>query len=564
MNNLCTLVLPTALKRSFDTEDVEAIESIPTATAASVPTSPPDYFLHRDKANEKQKGRSLSFAFSHYNNNSLVAATQDSQSIQGSNSSLVPKSHPLIDSLSFNRGSANKPSIHNHNASVIRAASFQGRSNPNTYSTAIEQGSDNDSLYSSSSSLDYTAGWGSITLTKPGLHSNYLTQKGYNRTMPPKFPQQLNKDTDPKPRKSSSHGTVFHSEISNVLPRANNTGFIPSLDLQCQGGVMVDVQCGRDDKCTNSNVSLNGKIHNAGFLGEEIYTSSKNYNQQESVTIKRPLSRTKETPTRRLNKFPLDLDRLVSSPPSITPSTEAQREPLKPQHPKLLWSYSDSQNQITPPSTSVSPSASLSSLDSSSDTPPPLALHYPFLPFAALSSSSPSLQLDVPPKICHYPLAMFADQTSPEQQISTRLQDVVPSRLQHTQSHEPSQSMEDSNVKNSLVTQSTASSESVTNKATSTACTLGTTPLIKSTTNWKEEMKKQIGKWFFSNCNLAVLSNQGHSSDLCDWLVGWLVGWLIDWCWGYLWSALHWISSSILCVCILKGTHRVLPGQWNC
>lgn len=490
INSLCPLFSPTALKRSFDIEDVEAIESIPTASAASVPASPspPNYFLNHDEANEKQKVRSLSFALSNNNNNSLEAATEDSQNIEGSSSSLVPKSHTLINSLSFNRGNTNKPLIHNHNASVIRAASFQGRSNPNTYSTATEQGSDNDSLYSSSSSLDYTAGWGSIASTKPGLQSNYLTQKGYNRTKSPKYPQQQNKDPDPNPRTSTSHGTVCHSEISNVfetkLPKAINTGFIPGLDVQYQGGGMVDVQCGRNHKCTNSNVSLNGNIHHAGFLGEGIYTATKNYNQQES--FKRSLSRTKETPTRRLNKFPLDLDSLVSSPPSTAPSTEAQREPLKPQHPKLLWSYSDSKNQISPPSTSVSPSASLSSLDSSSGTPPPLALHYPFLPFAALSSSSPTLQLDVPPKICHSPLAMCTDQISSEKQ-----HDIVSNRLQHTHSNGLSQSMEDNNIKNS-----TASSESVTNKATSCASTLGTTPHIKSLTNWEEEMKKQSGKLF--------------------------------------------------------------------
>lgn len=503
INNLCTFFSPTALKRSFDIEDVETIETIPTASAASVPTSPspPDYFLNRDKVNEKQKHRSMSFAFSNHNNNSLEATTQDSQSIQGSNSSLVPKSHTLINSLSCSRGNTKKPSIHNHNASVIRAASFQGRLNPKTYSTATEQGSDNDSLYSSSSSLDYTAGWGSITLTKPGLHSNYLTQKGYNQTKSLKYPQQPNKDTSPNPRKSTSHGTVYHSEsmFETQLPRAVNTGFIPSLDLQCQGGGMVDLQCGRNHEYTNSNVKLNGNIHNARFPGEEIYTGSKNYNQQESYAIKRSMSRTKETPTRRLNKFPLDLDSLVSSPPSIAPPTETQKEPSKPQHPKHLWSYSDEQNQISPPSTSVSPSASLSSLDSSSDTPPPLALHYPFLPFAALSSSSPTLQLDVPPKICHSPLAMCKDQKSPEeQQIPTELQDVVSNKPQHALSNGPPQSMEDSYVRNGLgsVTHSTESSESVTNKATSTACTLVTAPHIKSITNWEEEMKKQSGKCF--------------------------------------------------------------------
>lgn len=493
-NNLCTLFSFTALKRSFDIEDVEALESYPTASAASVPATPssPTCFLDRDKANEKQKVRSLSFAFSS-NNNSLESATQGFQSIPGSSSSLLPRSHTLNSSLSFKIGTTNKSSIHNHNASVIRAASFQGKSNPTAYSTATEQGSDNDSLYSSSSSLDYTSGWGSIT---PGLHSSYSTQKGYNRTKSPKFLQQLSKDTNPDPRNSSFHGNDFHSDMFKTkLPSAINTDLIPSLDLHCQGGEMGDVQYGKDHKCTNSNVNLNGNIHNAVFLGKEVY--SKNYNLQESISIKRPISRTKETPIRRLNKFPLDLDSLVSSPPPTAPSSETQRELLKAQHPKALWSFNDSQNQICPPSTSASPSASLSSLDSSSDTPPPLARHHPFLPYSALSSSSPSLQLDVPSKICPSPLVMCTAQRSPGQQITMELQDVVSNCQRYSPSHGPSQSVQNSSVEKSLclVTQSSASSELATNKATSTVCTLATAPHIKSITDWKEEMKEQSGKW---------------------------------------------------------------------
>lgn len=488
---------------------MEGIPSFPTASAVSVPasSSSPNCYRNCDKASEKQKAvQALSFAFSNNNSNSQRATTHDSQSTPSSNSGLVPKSHNLIGSLSFNRGNTSKQSIHNHSTSVIRAASFQGRSNPNTYSTATEQGSDTDSLYSSSSSLDYTAGWRPITITKPGSNLTHLTQKGYNQTKSPKFPQHLNKDTDPNPRKSSSHGTVFNPEMSNMfgtkLPRAVNTGFIPSLDLQCQGEGMVDIQCGRDHNCTNSNVSLNGNIHNAGFFGEEVYTGSKNYKQQESVPFKLPPSRTKETSTRRLNKFPLDLESLVSSPPSIAPSTEAERDSLKPQHPKLSWSYSDSQNQISPPSTPVSPSASLSSLDSSSDTPPPSTLHYPFLPFATSSSSSTSLKLAILPEICHSPLAMCTAQTSPKQPIPTGLQDVVSKPPQHSLRHGPSQWMEDSTSAaqngSGSVTQSTASfSESMINKATPTVGTLLPTPHVKPITNWKDGMKKQSGKSHF-------------------------------------------------------------------
>lgn len=485
---------------------MEDIPSIPTASAVSVPasSSSPNCSINYDKASGKPKAvQSLPFTFSNNKNNNQRAKTHDSQNTQSSNSTLAPKSHNLIGSLSFNRGNTSKPSIHNHSASVIRAASFQGRSNPHNYSTGTEQGSDNDSLYSSSSSLDCTAGWGSITPTKPGLHLGHLTQKGYNHTKSPTFPQHLNKDIDPNPRKSSSHGTVFNSEMSDMfgmkVPRPVNTDFVPSFDLQCQGGGgMVDVQCGRNHKYTTANFSLNGDIQNAGFLGEEVHTCSKNYKQQEPVTFKLLKSRTQGTSTRRLNKFPLDLESLVSGPPSIAPSTEAQKESLKPQHPKLSWSCSDSQNQISPPSTSVSPSASLSSLDSSSDTPPPLALHYPFLPFVApSSSSSTSLKPAILPEICYSPLAMCRAQTSLKQQIPTGLQDGASKPPQHPLTHGPSQSIEDrpSDAQNGSgsVTQSTASF-SMRNKTIPAIDTLLPAPHVKPITNWKDGTKKQSGK----------------------------------------------------------------------
>lgn len=112
-----------------------------------------------------------------------------------------------------------------------------------------------------------------------------------------------------------------------------------------------------------SNANWNGRHVNAAAYEEEGYVGMRNYHQQNvTQMLKVPQLKVKETP--RLNKFPLDLDALVSgtavnkvhgmstSPHQTQPPPRSSVDPLY--HPNLL-------------STSVSSSASLSSLESSSD-----------------------------------------------------------------------------------------------------------------------------------------------------------------------------------------------------
>ncbi|XP_034567688.1 uncharacterized protein LOC117832600 [Notolabrus celidotus] len=150
-----------ALKRSFDVEDVEALPAFSTDSPSSTLVSPSSsHFFHiHNKVSEGQGGGSLSPSLAFTGNNSLGSTSHHSNISLGSKPSQGLKSH-TIGSLSFNRGTTIKPAIHNNGSSVTRAASFQSRLNPSGCSMFSGPGSDNDSLHSSTSSLEYTGGVG--------------------------------------------------------------------------------------------------------------------------------------------------------------------------------------------------------------------------------------------------------------------------------------------------------------------------------------------------------------------------------------------------------------------
>ncbi|XP_071357588.1 septin-9 isoform X1 [Trachinotus anak] len=408
-----------ALKRSFEIEDVDDIPSFSSASPVSTPSSS-HFFLNHNKANEEHGGgsQSPSLAFNN-NSNSLGSAAHHSCIGLSSSPSPVLKSRTVVSSLSFNRGTMNKPAIHNNGSSVARAASFQSRLNPNSYSMLSGPGSDNDSLHSSTSSLEYSGGGGGALLTKLGSYPSPPPQVEYHRTKPQLQQQHLeggaNMGSNHSLKKFSSHGSVFHSEMDRrpgiVLgvpqPQGVNHGSMPSLDLQIhdRGGGIVGIQTGGGEgrmspglKYANANANWNGHPHNAIFFGEEGYGGFKNHCQQQSPKVlKAPQPKAKEIP--RLNKFPLDLDSLVNSTSTTSP-TKAQGGSMNPNPPKPPPRSTGSLQHLTsPPSISASPSASLSSLDSSSDTPP-LSLHHPFLPFSPRSPTTSQGSIPVPEMSC--------------------------------------------------------------------------------------------------------------------------------------------------------------------
>ncbi|XP_059204031.1 uncharacterized protein septin12 isoform X1 [Centropristis striata] len=431
-----------ALKRSFDIEDVDDIPSFSSASPISTPVSPssPHFFLHQNKASEgRGGGQSPSLAFNN-NNNSLGSTGHHSRISLSSNPSPALKSRSVVSSLSFNRGTMNKSAIHNNGSSVTRAASFQSRLNPNGYSTLSGPGSDNDSLHSSTSSLEYSGGGGgALSFTKLGPYLSPPPQGEYHRTQP-QLPQQHREGSaslgsNPNLKKFSSHGSVFHSEIDQgprmmlgaPEPLGVTHGSMPSLDLQIRdgaGGMSSRLRYG------NANANWNEHLNDTSSFGQEGYSGPKNhYQQQGSQVLKAPQTKAKESP--RLNKFPLDLDSLVSSPSATSP-TKAKGGSMSPNPPKP-----PPRNHTSPPSTLASPSASLSSLDSSSDTPP-LSLHHPFLPFSSHSPSQGSIPV---PEMSCSPVPLSPAQ-SPQLQILSGPQvvQVVPNLPNPSSSSSPSSS----------------------------------------------------------------------------------------------------------------------------
>uniref|UniRef100_UPI0037E8F22C uncharacterized protein septin12 isoform X1 n=2 Tax=Semicossyphus pulcher TaxID=241346 RepID=UPI0037E8F22C len=201
-------------------------------------------------------------------------------------------------------------------------------------------------------------------------------------------------------------------------PWGINHGLMPSLDLEiCDGGGgMISMQraggCARMSpglRYTNANASWNGCLHNATTYGEE---GSKNNCQQGPQIIKAPQSKAKETP--RLNKFPLDLESFVSSTSTSSP-TKAQGRYMSPNPPKSSQqSIGALQHPISPPSTSASCSASLSSLDSSSNTPP-LSVHHSFE--TLYPCPPPLLQSSIPFQEMSCSLVPLSPAQSPQMEI---------------------------------------------------------------------------------------------------------------------------------------------------
>ncbi|KAK2885197.1 uncharacterized protein [Channa argus] len=402
-----------ALKRSFDIEDVDDIPSLSSASPISNPTSPSSshFFLDQSKASDGPGGggQSPSSAFS---NNNILGPAAHCKSLS-SRPGPVFKSRTVVSSLSFNRGTVNKPVIHNNGSSVTRAASFQSSLNPNGYSLLSGPGSDNDSLHSSTSSLEYSGGFGGASnLSKLGSYHSPPSQEEYYRIQP-KIPQQHqegggNLRSINNLKKFSSHGSVFHSELDHRPGRmlgvtehqGVNHSSMPSLDLQiCDGGAgMMGMQRsgGRMSpglRYANADTNRNGHCHNAPSF-EEGYSGPENHCQQQMPqVIKAPQHKTRDIT--RLNKFPLDLDSLVSSCSAISP-TKLQGRSMSHNPPKPPpRSAGGLQHPNSPPSTSASPSASLSSLDSSSDIPP-LSLHHTFLPFSPHSPTPSQGSIPVP------------------------------------------------------------------------------------------------------------------------------------------------------------------------
>lgn len=423
----CFFLLLAALKRSFDNEDADDVPPFSLPSSLSAPVSPlPSHLLHN--CNNPSEGRDISSLSPSlaFNNNSLGPATHHSHI--SSSPQPVLKTRNLSSSLSFNRGTAIKPAIHNNGSSVIRASSFQSTFNPNGFSLLSGPGSDNDSLHSSTSSLEYSGGVGaSLTLSKRGFYPSVSPQEAFHL---PQFPQQAPKENENfghklHLKKFSSYGNVFHSEMDQGSgirlgapgPRGSNHCSMPSLDLQIRevegGKACTHGGRGGDQMSPSlrpSNANWNGCHVNAAAYQEEGYVGIRNYHQQNvPQMLKVPQLKVKETP--RLNKFPLDLDALVSG----TSVNKFHGRSMNPHQPP-------SRSSVDPNllSTSVSSSASLSSLESSSDVLASSFQHSNL--FVSPRSPTPSQDPIAGPRACS-PVALSTDHW-PQTEMSPGHQEV--------------------------------------------------------------------------------------------------------------------------------------------
>lgn len=312
---LCLFLSSAALKRSFDIDDVDEIPTFSPASSVTSPISPSSIL---SKANEvRNVGNHMSPTY----RSRITLSSSPAQSPTMKNR--------MVSSLSFNRGSMGKPTI-NSNTGINRAASFQNKFNPNGFNSSSGPGSDNDSLHSSSSSLEYQA-----------------SSKLSSYTSPPQSPMGVSEYKaqrlgSPALKKFSSHGNMFHSELEGPLviptePLGISHGSMPSLDLQmAESGGMRQVVSPKS-RFPGASVTWNAhRLPNHNTTGKDS-----SINQQPPKT-KEPA---------RLNKFPLDLDSLVVKP-------QNPQGPVAPKPPPRFHPVS------TSPTASASPSASVSSLDS--------------------------------------------------------------------------------------------------------------------------------------------------------------------------------------------------------
>ncbi|MBN3286900.1 SEPT9 protein, partial [Polyodon spathula] len=247
----------------------------------------------------------------------------------------------MVSSLSFNRGSmAIAKTNGNTGTSITRVSSFQTKFNPNGFSSSCGPGSDNDSLHSSTSSLEYQASSKLSSCASPPQSSC---------ASPPQSPMGMSdfkpqRICSPALQKFSSHGNMFHSEVEPPLalpaePMRVNHGSMPSLDLR-----ITESRGAGNARSPSLGYRSSGPTWNAASLRQ----NSGPLRREPSFTSGTQSPKPKD-PT-KLNKFPLDLDNLVAKP------QEAPKEAFPKPAPR-------SHLKLSSPTSSASPAVSTSSLD---------------------------------------------------------------------------------------------------------------------------------------------------------------------------------------------------------
>ncbi|XP_028561605.2 septin-12 isoform X1 [Podarcis muralis] len=302
-----------ALKRSFDMEDAEEVKAFPPSSPPRSPLgpSPPGGIHSTGNGEGKRLGPPIQPMY---------------QAHISLSSSPSPAHSPILksrigSSLSFNRGTTHPPRANGTN--LNRVSSFQTRLNPNGLSSSLGPESDNESLHSSSSSLECP-----VASKGPRSSTQQSESLGIGASHLP----------SPILKKFSSYGNVFHAEVGRPIRHVSkataNHSSLPSLDLH-----IAEDQGPSPTLCSTPN------------MDPAILRSSGKHNCVSPLPKNSLLIR-KESPvpplevsqlatgsppgvvprqTTKLQKFPISLDGLIGkTPESIVPAvvTDSRPRPL--------------------------------------------------------------------------------------------------------------------------------------------------------------------------------------------------------------------------------------------
>ncbi|XP_062999065.1 septin-12 isoform X2 [Elgaria multicarinata webbii] len=223
-------------------------------------------------------------------------------------SSPSPAHSPVLktrigSSLSFNRGTAHLPRANGTN--LTRVSSFQTRLNPNGFSSSLGPGSDNESLHSSSSSLECPT-----PIKDAPNAARHSETPGIGASQLP----------SPVLKKFSSHGNVFHAEMDRPIRQVSkataNHSSLPSLDLHIAEDLgpnpplcstpsidPVNMQSSRNQKC------ISPLPKSSPFMRKEPPVPPLDVGQLANVTSAALTSRQMV----KLQKFPISLEGLIGN-----------------------------------------------------------------------------------------------------------------------------------------------------------------------------------------------------------------------------------------------------------
>ncbi|KAJ6659684.1 hypothetical protein lerEdw1_018397 [Lerista edwardsae] len=296
------ILAPTTLKRSFDVEDAEDVAAFPASSPPRSPLtpSPPGAILAAGTGEGRRVGGPLQPSY------------QSRISLSPSPTHSPVLKARISSSLSFNRGTIHLPRA--NGTSLTRVSSFQTRLNPNGFSSSLGPGSDNESLHSSSSSLECPTPVRGPLSPSP------------RQSVPPRIgASQL---SSPLLKKFSSHSNVFHAEADRPIQQGAkatpNHSSLPSLDLHIaedQGGGPVlcstprgapaPVRGSQDENCI---LPLPRSVRKEAPLPPLETGPLANVGPPSAICRQ----------TVKLQKFPICLDGLMGKPPGgATPGPAA-------------------------------------------------------------------------------------------------------------------------------------------------------------------------------------------------------------------------------------------------